>query len=207
LENKQGKAVTALTRRQRAIYQYLRARDSEQPPTLGEICRDLGLRSRGSLHKHIQALARAGLVEPMEGKHRGVRLRSIQEHEDHGLPFLGKIAAGSPFEPFEIPDTLEVPQFLSGTGSCYVLQVKGDSMVDEGILDGDLVVIEQTDHAPNNTIVVALIEGHETTLKRIEQRPGKVILYSANPDLEPMAYSPDQVQIQGVLVGQMRSYR
>ena len=199
--------MTALTRRQQSIYQYLRDRDSELPPTLGEICRDLGLRSRGSLHKHIQALARAGLVEPMEGKHRGVRLRPIEEREDHGLPFIGKIAAGSPFEPFEIPDTLEVPQFLSGKGNCYVLRIKGDSMVDEGILDGDLVVIEQTDHAPNNTIVVALIEGHETTLKRIEQRPGKVILHPANPKLEPMAYSPDQVQIQGVLVGQMRSYR
>ena len=199
--------MTALTRRQQAIYQYLRDRDSEQPPTLGEICRDLGLRSRGSLHKHIQALARAGLVEPMEGKHRGVRLSSVQEREDHLLPFLGKIAAGSPFEPFPIPDSLEVPQFLSGKGKCYVLQIRGDSMVDEGILDGDLVVIEQADHAPNNTIVVALIDGCEATLKRIEQRPGRVILYPANPNLAPMTYSPDQVQIQGVLIGQMRSYR
>lgn len=207
MENKQGKAVIALTRRQQAIYQYLRDRDSERPPTLGEICEDLGLRSRGSLHKHIQALVRAGLVEPMEGKHRGVCLTPIQEREDHGLPFLGKIAAGSPFEPFEIPDTLEVPEFLSGKGNCYVLQVKGDSMIDEGILDGDLVVIEQTDHAPNNTIIVALVDGHETTLKRVEQRPGKLILYPANSNLEPMVYSPDQVQIQGVLVGQMRSYR
>ena len=87
-----------------------------------------------------------------------------------------------------------------------MLQIKGDSMVEAGILSGDLVVIEQRDHARNNEIVVALIDGCETTLKRIQQRPGTVTLYPANDNLEPMEYSPDQVQIQGVVVGQMRSY-
>ncbi len=200
--------MTALTRRQHTIYEYIRDHQDAwtQPPTLDELCIRLGLRSRGSLHKHVQALIQAGLIESMEGKHRGVRLKPIQEEKAQGLPFLGKIAAGQPFEVFEIPETIDVPEFLRGKGNCYVLQIKGDSMIEEGILDGDLVVIEQRDCARNNEIVVALIEGQETTLKRIQQRPGKVILYPANSNLEPMVYSPDQVQVQGVLVGQMRKY-
>ena len=198
--------MTALTRRQQAIYQYLREYEQEQPPTLDEMCKDLGLRSRGSLHKHIQALIQAGLVEPLHGKHRGIRLTPAQEGQSEDLPFLGKIAAGQPLESFEIPETIEVPEFLRGKGNCYVLQIKGDSMVEAGILDGDLVVIEQRDHARNDEIVVALIDGCETTVKRIQQSPGKVTLYPANHTLEPMEYPPDQVQIQGVVVGQMRSY-
>ena len=196
-----------LTRRQQAIYEYLRDHQSAwtQPPTLDELCTQLGLHSRGSLHKHVQALIRAGLVEAMGGKHRGIRL--TQPEQASGLPFLGKVAAGHPFQSFELPETLDVPEFLRGKGNCYVLQIKGDSMIEDGILDGDLVIIEQRDQARNNQIVVALIDGQETTLKRIQQSPGKVILYPANPDLEPMVYTPDQVQIQGVLVGQMRSYR
>ncbi len=198
--------MRTLTRRQRAVYQYLREYEQEQPPTLDEMCKDLGLRSRGSLHKHIQALIQARLVEPLHGKHRGIRLSPTQEGQSVGLPFLGKIAAGQPLESFEIPETIEVPEFLHGKGNCYVLQIKGDSMIKAGILDGDLVVIEQRDHARNNEIVVALIDGCETTLKRIQQRPATVTLYPENDNLEPMGYSPDQVQIQGVLVGQMRSY-
>lgn len=200
--------MTALTRRQQMIYEYLLDHEDAwtQPPTLDDLCAQLGLHSRGSLHKHVQALVQAGLVEPMHKKHRGLRLKHPDGELVAGLPFLGKVAAGHPFQPFEIPEMLEVPEFLRGKGNCYVLQIKGDSMVEEGILDGDLVIIEQRDHARNNEIVVALIEGQETTLKRIQQNPEKIILYPANSEIEPLVYSPDQVQIQGVLVGQMRSY-
>jgi repressor LexA len=89
---------------------------------------------------------------------------------------------------------------------CYVLQVVGDSMIDEGIFDGDYVVIEQRDTARNGEIVVALVRAEEATLKRIEQKPGQVILHPANAVMKPMRYTPDEVQIQGVLVGQMRRY-
>jgi len=85
--------------------------------------------------------------------------------------------------------------------------VRGDSMIDEGILDGDWVVIEHRDSARNGEIVVALVDGAEATLKRIEQRPGKVVLHPANPAIKPLTYRPDRVQIQGVLVGQMRRYQ
>ena len=200
--------MTALTRRQQSIYEYILDHEDAwtQPPTLDDLCTQLGLQSRGSLHKHVRALISANLLEPMHGKHRGIRLKRADREKTPGLPFLGKVAAGHPFQPFEIPETLDVPEFLRSKGNCYVLQIKGDSMIEDGILDGDLVIIEQRDHARNNDIVVALVEGQETTLKRIQQRPGKVILYPANPNIEPLVYAPDQVQIQGVLVGQMRSY-
>jgi repressor LexA len=199
---------TALTRRQQSILEYLREqREAEaHPPTLDELCRALGLRSRGSMHKHVQALVDAGLVEPLSGKQRGVRLCEPAANDLHTLPLLGRIAAGQPIEALEDPQELEVPTQLRGRGHCYVLQVRGDSMIGEGILDGDWVVIESRDHARNGEIVVALIDGEEATLKRIEQTPSACILHPANSALAPLRYAPERVQIRGVVKGQMRAY-
>lgn len=198
---------TKLTRRQQEVLDYLREQHFDAPPTLDELCRALGLASRGSLHKHISALVEAGLVEPMDGKHRGVVLREDEPaaHEDQ-LPFLGYIAAGRPIEAIPQPETLAVPAALRTDRPCYVLEVRGDSMIEDGILDGDWVVIEQREQARNGEVVVALVDGGEATLKRIEQTPGEVVLHPANGHLAPLRYAPDQVQVQGVLVGQMRRY-
>lgn len=198
-----------LTRRQQAIYDYLRAHAGElpRPPTLEELCTALGLRSRGSLHKHIQALVRAGLLEPLEGKQRGIRLAAGSDGSGARLPLLGRIAAGQPILALEDRAYVEVPPALRTERPCYVLEVRGDSMVEDGILDGDWVVIEQRDHARNGEVVVALIDGEEATLKRIEQRPEGVRLHPANGSLRPLEYAPHRVRIQGVLVGQMRRYR
>lgn len=202
-----------LTRRQQAIYDYLlrhQRKFKQQPPTLDELCQALGLSSRGSMHKHVQALVEAGLVEPMDGKQRGVRLREPQEHEpplQHELPLLGYVAAGRPIEAIENPEGVHIPPNLRTDKPCYVLQAKGDSMIEDGILNDDWVVVEARDYARNGEIVVALIDGEEATLKRIHQRPGEVMLLPANSSMEPMVYSPERVQIRGVVVGQMRSYR
>jgi repressor LexA len=200
--------VMQLTRRQQEILDFLResAGYFDHPPTLDELCAMLGLRSRGSLYKHIQALIQAGFVEPMAGQHRGVCLIT-DEFVDDGIPFLGKIAAGQPIEALPQPEQIQVPPHLRTDKPCYVLQVVGDSMCEAGILDGDLVVIEQRDHARNGEIVVALVRGEEATLKRIRQEPGRTMLYPENSAMEPMELDPHEVQIQGVLVGQMRSYR
>ncbi len=200
-----------LTRRQLEIYEYLvkNLHRFPLPPTLDELCQALGLSSRGSLHKQLQALVEAGLIEPMNNKRRGIRLvdRKKKEHrEDDELPLYGRIAAGRPIEAIAGNETIPVPPPLRTDKPCYVLEVQGDSMVEEGILDGDWVIIEQRNHARNGEIVVALVNGEEATLKRIEQKPGKVILHPANRNMKPMTYHPDQVQIQGVLVGQMRRY-
>jgi repressor LexA len=102
---------------------------------------------------------------------------------------------------------MEVPSHLRTDASCYVLRVKGDSMIEDGILDGDCVVIESRGYARNGEIVVALIDGMDATLKRIYQRPNEVVLAPANADMEPITMPPERVTIQGVVVGQMRAYR
>jgi len=200
-----------LTRRQQEIYDYLREHLDEfpHPPTLDELCDALGLKSRGSLHKQIQALIETGLVEPMNNLRRGIRLveKSPELAADtDALPLYGYIAAGSPIEAISNPESIDVPAQLRTPNPCYVLEVRGDSMIEEGILDGDWVVIEHRDRARNGEIVVALVDGEEATLKRLEQRPDEVVLHPANSSLSAMHFNPEQVQIQGVLVGQMRRY-
>lgn len=198
-----------LTRKQQEVYEFLLNQDAfDHSPTLDELCLAVGLKSRGSLHKHIQALVHAGLVEPANKKQRGIRvIRKYPDQRPNQLPLLGYIAAGQPIEAIENPESIEVPEQLCGNSPCFVLQVKGYSMIEDGIFDGDWVVIEQRSTAKNGEIVVALIDDREATLKHIEQRPGEIVLHPANSTMKAMSYSPDRVQIQGILVGQMRSYR
>ena len=199
-----------LTRRQQEIYDYLREHidEFEHPPTLDELCHALGLSSKGSLHKQIQALVDAGLVAPMNNQRRGIRLTESDDYspDPDELPFLGYIAAGRPIEAIDRHEGVQVPESLRTRGRFYVLEVKGDSMIDEGILDGDFIVVEERQHARNGEIVVALIDGSEATLKRIEQRADGVTLHPANASMAPMKFAIDRVQIQGILVGQMRRY-
>ncbi|MCB1857977.1 MAG: transcriptional repressor LexA [Gammaproteobacteria bacterium] len=197
---------STLTRRQQEIYDYLRDHGEvfTHPPTLDELCAALGLSSKGSLHKQIQALIKAGLIEPMNNHRRGIRL--VQRQDENRLPLLGYIAAGKPIEAVDRDENIEVPAFLRTPRPCFVLQVKGDSMIDDGIHDGDHIVVEERTQARNGDIVVALVDGSEATLKRIEQRPGMVVLHPANASLRPMKFAPERIAIQGVLVGQMRRY-
>ena len=134
------------------------------------------------------------------------RLVEAEKYRQEGIPLLGKIAAGRPIEALPQPETVKVPDELLTGGNCYVLIVRGESMIEEGIYDGDYVVIESRDHARNGEIVVALVENEEATLKRIEQQPGKVVLHPANNAMSPMTYRSEQVRVQGVLVGLLRKY-
>lgn len=206
--------MNTLTRRQREIYDFLcqNLEKFSYPPTLDELCKALGMASRGSLYKHIVSLIEAGLVEPFAANRQGgIRLRPQNAEFDQTastkLPFVGKIAAGKPIEALETISHMSVPDALTSNKPCYVLQVKGDSMIEAGIFDGDWVVIEQRSYAANGEIVVALIEKTEATLKFIDQSPETIQLIPANAALSTMTYRPDQVEIQGVLIGQMRSYR
>jgi len=202
--------LDTLTRRQREIYHFLQTYQQNHihPPTFDELCQLLKLKSKGSLHKHIQALIKAGLIHPTNKLRRGIRLKEENDtiEKEANLPMMGYIAAGQPIEAIDHQETMQVPSFLRTTEPCYILEVKGDSMIDEGIFDGDRIVIEKRDHARNGEIVVALIDHCDATLKRLEQKSRETILHPANPTMEPLIYSPDQVTIQGVLVGQMRRY-
>jgi len=207
-----------LTRKQQELLDFLVTNHNQfsQPPTLDELCFAMGLKSRGSLHKHIQGLINAGLVEAPNRKQRGVRLteqslaiKSADNNEvdDHLTPFVGAIAAGRPIEALVNTSYMSIPDEIKTENSCYILQVKGDSMIDDGIFDGDWVIIEQRSYARNGEIVVALIDKTDATLKYIEQYPHETVLIPANKNMSPMHFQPQQVEIQGVLVGQMRSYK
>jgi repressor LexA len=123
------------------------------------------------------------------------------------LPLLGKIAAGTPIAAIQHErERMPVPESMLGSGDHYVLEIEGDSMIEAGILDGDLVVIRRGDTANNGEIVVALVEGEEATLKRLRRRGGSVALEPANRNYETRIFGPDQVAVQGKLVGLMRRY-
>jgi len=203
-----------LTRKQQDIFEFLltNQKNFAYPPTLDEVCSALGLNSRGSLHKHIKALIEAGLVEASDRKKKGVRLTEKAQQfiqsvdETIGTPFVGYIAAGKPIEAVEQISYISIPEQIKTEKSCYILQVRGESMIEEGIFDGDWVIIEQRSVARNGEIVVALIDKAEATLKFIEQYPHETLLIPANSNMSAMKFRPEQVEIQGVLVGQMRSY-
>jgi len=215
-----------LTRRQAELLAWLRDTlpGCARAPTLDEICRSLGLRSRGSLHKHIQALVRAGLVEPMRGRQRGVvlsdmaavrhgrpagaqpRVDTAPPRQARALRLLGRVAAGCPIDAVEDDATIDIGAGWWGRDDCYALTVRGDSMIDEGIHDGDVVVVEHRTSARNGEIVVALIDGEAATLKRIEQHADRVVLHPANSALQPLVFDPARVTIQGVVKGLMRRY-
>ncbi len=210
---------TNLTRKQQEVLDFLISNKDTfpHPPTLDELCLAMGLKSRGSLHKHIQGLINAGFVEAPNRKQRGVRLieQTAADYtespelpsKDQGTPFIGSIAAGSPIEAIPNISYMKIPDEIKTDNPCYILQIKGESMIDIGIFDGDWVIIEQQSHARNGQVVVALVDKTEATLKYIEQYPHETVLIPANKNMQAMHFAPTQVEIQGVLVGQMRSYK
>jgi repressor LexA len=208
MENTQALSLTA---GQRQLHQHLCERQTAglAPATLDQLCAELGLSSRGSLHKQVSALIDAGLVEPMDGKQRGVRLKIAAvpaADEDDSLPLLGRIAAGRPIDALPGNERVQVPPWMRPRGDGYALSVRGESMRDAGIHDGDVVIIEAREHARAGEIVVALIDGEAATLKRLRPRNGWIELESENPEHPTQRYEPERVHIQGVVVGLMRRY-
>lgn len=197
-----------LTRREQAVYDFICEFITHHGhgPLLGEIALGIGIRSKGTTHRYVQALARQGLIRLHAGRHRGITLPDEGMTGD-SLPLLGYIAAGLPIEAIPDQNNVNLSEFFMGPNR-YVLKVRGESMIEAGILDGDMVVIEQCDHAADGEIVVALIDNNEATLKYLRNnRDGSITLTPANNQMAPMIYSTTRVRIQGIVVGQMRSYR
>ena len=153
----------------------------------------------------MQALAEAGYLKIRSGQQRGIELTRFAEQQLHSLPLLGRIAAGQPIEAIPGEDTLNLTEFLLGPDR-FALRVTGDSMIDAGILDGDTVIVERRDTADDGAIVVALVDNGEATLKRLRKRGDRIELIPANTAYPPLIYPANRVQIQGVLVGQLRTY-
>jgi repressor LexA len=200
-----------LTRRQREMLDSIDAFIDENgySPTLEEIGAALGLSSPATVHKHLQNLEAKGLIRRNWNHSRSIELTpSAKKTAANMLPLLGAVAAGSPIEAIEHPETVEVPREFVGKKETYVLRVEGDSMIEDGIHDGDLIVVERRPTAQTGETVVALIDDGEATVKRFyREGKDKIRLQPANSAMKPMIYRQDQVQIQGVVVGLMRKYR
>ena len=205
------------------------------PPSFDEMKEALDLRSKSGIHRLITALEERGFIRRLAHRARAIEIVKMPETgggagfiprviegdktepprdampvEVHAveLPVMGRIAAGVPIEAIsEVSRKVAVPgQMLGGKGSHYALEVKGDSMIDAGINDGDVVVIREGSTADTGDIVVALVKGHEATLKRFRRSGGMIALEAANPAYETRVFRDDQVKVQGKLVGLIRTY-
>ena len=174
-------------------------------PTLDEIGQLLEIRSKGTIHRYVKSLIDKGHLQRSGRNWRGLRLAGEQNRRLTILPLAGRIAAGKPIEAISEQYEINFSEMLLGPGR-YVLEVQGDSMIDAGILDGDLVIIRETQSADNGDIIVALIDNNEATLKRLRKKGNQVELIPDNQSMTSMVYSADRINIQGVVVGQARMY-
>ena len=190
-----------LTEKQHQTFEFIKKYMAQfgYAPTTAEIAMGISIKSRGVVYRYLQNLVSLDLIELVPGRKRNIKIKSSNK-----LPLLGKIAAGLPIEAIEKKEEIDVLKFFVGEGR-YALEVSGDSMIDEGIFDGDIVVCEKANMAPNNTIVVALIDNEQATLKTIENHNnGYVTLHPANEKHIPQIYKAERVQIQGVFIGLLR---
>jgi repressor LexA len=198
-----------LTKRQREILDYLNdfIQQHGYAPSLEEIGRRFNLSSLATVHKHLTNLQEKGFIKRAWNRSRSVELmparmgsRAVE------LPLLGFVAAGRPIEAVMGDETLAVPEDLVGKRESYVLKVRGDSMIDEQIRDGDYVIVEDRRSADNGEMVIALLNGSDVTLKKLYREQGRIRLQPANPTMEPIYAQPDDVQVRGVVVGVLRRY-
>ena len=198
-----------LTKRQREILDYLNEFIERHgyAPSLEEIGHRFGLSSLATVHKHLTNLQDKGFIRRAWNRSRSVELVPTRMGgQAVDLPLLGYVAAGAPIEAVVSAETVTVPEDLVGTRDTYALRVRGDSMIDEQIRDGDLVVVEDRQTAHNGEMVIALLDGSDVTLKKFYRENGRIRLQPANDAVPPIFVAADQVQVQGVVVGVMRRY-
>lgn len=205
------------------------------PPSFEEMKEALGLKSKSGIHRLISGLEERGYIERLPHRARALEIKRLPEGmkttakknqplaANHNrsepiinlqstasmqsIPLLGKIAAGTPIEAVRNEDTfIDIPPGFAGNGELYALTVDGDSMINAGIHDSDTVIIRRCDTAENGTIIVALVDGEEVTLKRLRRAGGKIVLEPENDEYEPRILDPERVKIQGRLVSLLRSY-
>ncbi len=194
-----------MTPKQKKILDFIATCIEQQgyPPSQQEIARAFGFRSLGTVQNYLVRLEREGLLSRDWNARRGLQVKRTRVQGTE-LPLVGTVAAGKPIEAVEVPDSIEVPSSMVGPGENFVLRVRGDSMVGDGILDGDYVVVRKQPSAENGQTVVALI-GNEATVKRFYRRGKTIELHPANPTMQPISVPPDaDLRIEGVVVGVVR---
>ncbi len=224
-----------LTRKQNELLLYISQQISKDgvSPSFDEMKDALGLKSKSGVHRLVTALEERGFIRRFPNRARALEIMRLPEadiYEDRSrsgrvalrgfrrrldpndtvqneLPLYGRIAAGTPIEALRDPDSsVAVPQAMLGSGRHYALEIAGDSMVNAGIMDGDTVIIQECDEVESGAIVVALVNSEEATLKIWRPVNGRVVLEAANDAHPPQDYEPEQVQVQGRLVGLLRAY-
>lgn len=222
-----------LTAKQKELLLYIheRIKESGVSPSFDEMKEALDLASKSGIHRLITALEERGFLRRLPHRARALeviklpdsaapsappkgrapfRPSLVNEHAQNGLagiPILGKIAAGAPIEALQNEiGRIAAPPDLLGSGEHFALEVKGDSMIQAGILEGDVVILKRTENADSGDIVVALIDSEEATLKRLRKRGNSIALEAANPAYETRIFGPDRVRIQGKLVAMVRRY-
>ena len=188
------------------------------PPSYDEMKDALGLASKSGIHRLITALEERGFIRRLPNKARALEVLKLPEdfqsniptsapaNDVYEVPFVGKIAAGNPIAAIEDSyNMISVPPNMMGPGH-FALEIEGESMIEAGILDGDIVIIKKANTARNNQIVVALVDQEEATLKRIYKSGQTIELIPENKDFETKTFGPDRVEVQGILVGLVRSY-
>jgi repressor LexA len=208
----------ALSDRQRQVLEYIRSTVARRgyPPSVREIGDAVGLSSPSTVHSHLSSLVKLGYIRKDATKPRAIEVLGSHAEsaeippstrdDEHlrDVPLVGRIAAGSPILAAEdVENVMALPTDLVGNGPVFMLEIKGDSMVDAGILDGDYVVIRRQDHARDGEIIAALVDGEEATVKRLRRENGKVVLIAENPAYEPMVFDRD-VAIIGKVVTVLR---
>ena len=237
LEQKENKEILMLTLKQNQLLTFLikRLEDHGVSPSYEEICKELSLKSKSGIHRIVKSLEERGYIERLENRARAIAPKknpngqpyisniinlnkefsksknqnlSIENNTNvNKIPLLGKIAAGTPIEAISNYDNfIEIPNNTLSDDS-YALTVEGDSMIDEGILDGDVVVIDKKAEVTNGDIVVALIDKEEATLKKLRKRGDTIALEPANKNYKTQIYGPDRVIIQGKLKTLIRNYK
>ncbi|HEV3219455.1 MAG TPA: transcriptional repressor LexA [Candidatus Acidoferrales bacterium] len=205
-----------LTKRQKEVLDFLVGFLNKHgySPSFEEIAKSLKLNSLATVHKHITTLERKGFIRRGYNQSRSIEIHQlpkpvreqVADRQTVELPLMGRIAAGRPLEAMEERETLSLGDFARGANT-FVLQVKGNSMQDDHILNGDYVVVEQTQVANPGEIIVALVGGTDATLKRFyREGPGKIRLQPANSEMQPIIVSAADVKIQGRVVGVLRKY-
>lgn len=198
----------SLTPAQEKVYRFVRnyLQQKGYSPSYEEIRQHLGFQSLNAVFKHIKQLEKRGYLQgPGSNRKRALELVPLQT-ASISIPFLGTVAAGTPIEAVEVPESIDVPESFLGSGDNFALRVKGDSMIEEGIREGDILIITRQSHAENGQTVVALIRG-EATVKKFYQHGEEVELRPANSQMQSIHVPASDVEIVGTVIGLLRHYR
>lgn len=196
----------ALTKKQKEVLDYITEylRENDYSPTQKEIQEHFGLKSLGSVQDYIKYLINGGYLINDTNAVRGLMPAAVTQNTEE-IPLLGSVAAGVPIEAIENHETISVPTNMMGRGKHYALKVKGESMIEAGILNGDIAIIKHVTSAENGQIVVAVVE-NETTLKKYIKKAKQIELHPANHTMKPIVVKDKECEVRGLLVGLIRVY-